>query len=249
MKALVPAARSEPIKSIYLDQFVYSEWAKAGLRGETPASLRLMVDHVSAGRIFCPLSLAHACELARWHNIPARDAAIELMLKLSEGLVMAHIVDVCAGHRPVTWAPFLVPVVSVSQLTVESLDGLSPHEKLRAVFESLAKEVERPADEYIENMLASMNAFSDQQRSPGEASTPEAAWVLDVCRRRAADPGRGARGGDPFDILHTCYAGLTDYGVVDRTHAATVKGSQYVPGQIFSRVDDVLHALQADLKA
>lgn len=73
MNSLPPSAWAGPIKSVYLDQFVYSEWAKVALRGETPDSLRLMADHVSARRVFCPLSLAHASELARWHNIAARE--------------------------------------------------------------------------------------------------------------------------------------------------------------------------------
>lgn len=247
MNPLPPSTWGGRIKSIYLDQCVYSESAKAALRGETPDSMSSISSHVSAGTVYYPLSLAHACELASWHNIEARDAAIALMLKFSQGLVMAHIVDVCTGHRPVTWAPFIVPVVSAAQSNVEALDGPSPLKKVTIVFENLAKDVERPADKYVENMLAAMNALSDQQSSPSEASTTEGAWILDVCLRRTSDPKRDPGAGDAFDIMHTCYVGLADYGVLDRSHAAMLRDSKHLRGRIFSRVEDALDVLEADL--
>lgn len=234
------------MKSVYLDQFVYSEWAKAASRGQVPESLRLITAHVSKGRMCCPLSLAHACELARWQNFAARDAALDIMLNLSHGLVMAHIVDVCRGDRPLTWAPFIVPTISVLQSTIDFLDGHSPAERLKLIFKDLATNGEEPANQYIENMLTGMKSFSDQQVSPSEAFTKEEAWVLDVCRLRTRDPKRTSKRGDAFDILHSCYAGLTDYGVVDRAHAAMVGSSPHLKGRIFSRVEDLLHALDED---
>ena len=206
---------------------------------------------VTRGNIVCPLSIAHASETSRWHDEKAREKAIELMLELSQGRVMNLSFDPTTVESVVAWAPSLLPAGTIAVDILAGLDHLSPKEQLETIFPPLARNVEGPANAFINRMTSDLQGPHDLtiQKDPSKAETPRLAWMYDLTFRRIRDPNRGVAPGDAFDLLHTCFAGFTDYGVVDRAHAILVEGSKYLPGRIFRRVSHVLEELSLAISA
>lgn len=240
-------------KVIYLDHSVWSAFGKVAagqLKAPDWVSARNEITRLrSAGRIDCPISLAHVAELPRWNNRVAREATITEMVRLSGGKCLPFVFDCIAGKAETNLcrAEQLMPQEAVSLYTSERLGGLSAPQALDLLLRLLssAPDFVVVVERFINSMLAALeqdHPAALQPRPQAEAE-PLAAWAKEICRLRVADPNQGVEPGDPFDILHVLYTGLVDAAVVDRKHAAMVSQSKFRLSHVVHKVQDLLALL------
>lgn len=255
--------KSHQEKIVYLDQFVWSSFGKLRCGALSPqAAVHISRERekiwtlVDSGAIVCPISLAHVAELARWNNANARAATINEMVELSRGeclptLVFDGVVQPSVSKSARTCrVESMLPRTDFSRFRKLSLRKRSSQGALREVLHAMVESSDTVylAERFIDRLIESLGREHPRsvQDMPGAGDSAFMSWVKDVCRRRVSDPNQGIEPGDPFDLLHVLYAGLTDAAVIDRKHAAMVQHSKFRQHWIGHTVLELLKHLAKD---
>lgn len=231
---------------VYLDQNAWSTMVRSSppALAELFTALRLRVKR---GAALCPISLAHLVETARWspdyrHQ---RDAAIDLMIEMSQGVCWRHAGDIVEDEvsgrfAERTGSAFvlfgrLAANAGLSFLE-ERLASLSLEDGLREVF-SMASEDDEVGAHFLQFREVTVRGLEqhrgdvERQLRPDDAPGPISAAIAAVLTRRVRDPLQKVEPGDAGDLLHVLHASCADLAFLDGKHASICRDvSTWWPG-------------------